>query len=40
VDGSGVAEAGRGLNVVGGEPDGEVAAGVSHGQGAKTDGGC
>ena len=32
VDGGGVAQAGRGLDVVGGEPDGELAAVVSDGQ--------
>jgi hypothetical protein len=32
VDGGGVAETGRGLDVVGWQPDGAVAAGVSHGQ--------
>jgi hypothetical protein len=32
VDGGGVAKAGRGLNVVGGEPCGEVAVAVSDGQ--------
>ena len=32
MDGGGVAESGRGLNVVGGKSDGEVAAGVSDGQ--------
>jgi hypothetical protein len=32
VDGGGVAEAGRGTNVVGGESNGEVAAVVPHGQ--------
>ena len=32
VNGGGVAEFGRGLNVVGGKSDGEVAAGVPHGQ--------
>ena len=32
VNGGGVAESGRGLNVVGGESDGEVAARVPHGQ--------
>ena len=32
VNGGGVAESGRGLNVVGGKSDGEVAAGVPHGQ--------
>jgi hypothetical protein len=32
VDGGGVAESGRGLNVVGGEPFGEAAAGVPDGQ--------
>ena len=32
VDGGGVAESGRRSNIVGGQPDGEVAAGVPHGQ--------
>ena len=32
MDGGGVAETGRGVDVVGGQPDGEVAAGVPHGQ--------
>ena len=32
VDGGGVAETGRGLDVVGWQPDGVVAAGVSDGQ--------
>ena len=32
VDGGGIAETGRGRDVVGGQPDGEVAAGVPHGQ--------
>jgi hypothetical protein len=32
VDGGGVAEAGRGLNVVGAEPDGEPAAVMADGQ--------
>jgi len=32
MDGAGIAETGRGLNVVGGKSDGEVAARVPHGQ--------